>query len=474
VTRPPRTTTTATATVARGSKLAASVADRIVGEIAERGWPSGEIIGSEAALLQRYEVSRAVFREAVRLLEHLHVATMRRGPGGGLVVTPPSVNSVTDAVSVYLYYVGAEIDEVFEARLALEEVAAELAPARIEEAQIEQLRALVERERTGQVRDHRELHNLVASISANPALAFFVDLLNRVTMLYLPSAAALSKQTLGDSAYAHAAIVKAILSGDGGVARNRMRKHLVAEADFLRARRPSREHLADLPDMVGRSTKRAEQTARQILLDVAAAGWPVGSLLGSEGELMERYGVSRAVLREAVRVLEHHQVVYMRRGHGGGLLVAEPGVGAVTDAAALQLNRLGIEPRHLMEMRSAVEMAVLERALKRIDDHGEAQLREALDAEEAATDDDPPSLDHDLHAVLARVTGNRVLELLVLVLVRLQRFHRAATPGGPDGLARDEVLDAHRGIVETIVEGDLDLARHRMRRHLDALVRSAR
>ena len=62
------------------------VADRILGDIAEEGWPEGEVVGSEAELLERYGVSRAVFREAVRLLEHLQVARMRRGPGGGLVV----------------------------------------------------------------------------------------------------------------------------------------------------------------------------------------------------------------------------------------------------------------------------------------------------------------------------------------------------------------------------------------------------
>ena len=62
-------------------------------------------------------------------------------------------------------YVGAEIDEVFEARLALEEAAVELAPDRLEEPHIGQLRALVERERGGNIGDHRELHQLVAGAS---------------------------------------------------------------------------------------------------------------------------------------------------------------------------------------------------------------------------------------------------------------------------------------------------------------------
>jgi DNA-binding FadR family transcriptional regulator len=460
---------------ANGSKLASLVADQVVADIASRGWPEGELVGSETELLSRYGVSRAVLREAVRLLEHLHVARMRRGPGGGLIVMAPTVDSVTDAVSVYLYYVGAEVEEVFDARLALEEVAAELAPNRLDEEDITRLRDLLEREAAGTVSDHRELHNLVAHVTGNPALEFFVDLLNRVTLLYLPTGSSMSKQTLGDSARAHAAIVESILAGDPGRATGRMRKHLSAEADFLRARRPSRRRLADLPEVVGRSDKRAEQTARQIFREVANDGWPVGKLLGSEADLMEQHDVSRAVLREAVRVLEHHQVARMRRGPGGGLFVAEPGVEAVTEAVALQVDRLGIQPNHLMEVRGAVEMKVLDLVMARFDDDLEARLRDALDAERAATTEEFAVMGHDLHGVLGSLAGNRVIELLTLVLVRLARLHSAAPPdaaGAP--LPTGDVMHIHERIVEAILDRDLDLARHRMRRHLDALERWVR
>src|SRR6202008_2145866 len=72
------------------AKRAAKVADLIVEDVMASGWPVGEVLGSEAELLERYQVSRAVFREAVRLVEHQQVATMRRGPGGGLVVIEPT------------------------------------------------------------------------------------------------------------------------------------------------------------------------------------------------------------------------------------------------------------------------------------------------------------------------------------------------------------------------------------------------
>src|SRR5690606_23845146 len=157
----------------------------IIADVVARGWREGEVLGSEPELLERYGVSRAVFREAVRLVEHKEVARMRRGPGGGLVVTVPTVESVMDAVAVYLFHVGASVDEVFEARFVLEEVATDLAPARLTESGVEMLREQLARERNGEVRDYRELHALIATLTGNPAIEFFVDLLNRVSVLFL-------------------------------------------------------------------------------------------------------------------------------------------------------------------------------------------------------------------------------------------------------------------------------------------------
>jgi DNA-binding FadR family transcriptional regulator len=129
-----------------GNKLAANVADWIVADIAELGWPEGVVLGSEPDLLQRYGISRAVFREAARIVELQHIARMRRGPGGGLIVTAPSVDAIVDAVAVYLFFVKADVDELFEARVAVESAAAEVAPDRLDEGGIDEIRTLVQRE----------------------------------------------------------------------------------------------------------------------------------------------------------------------------------------------------------------------------------------------------------------------------------------------------------------------------------------
>jgi DNA-binding FadR family transcriptional regulator len=450
-------------------KLAATVADRIVADIAALGWPEGEVLGSEPELLDRYGVSRAVFREAVRLLEHQQVARMRRGPGGGLVVTAPTLESVIDPVVVYLFYEHTRVDHVAEARIALEEAVAEMAPARVTEDDIVALRDLAARERTGSTNDHRELHSLLASITKNPAMEVFVSLLNRLAYLSFPDVSRVRRDRVEASHEAHAAIIDAVLAGDQGRTRHRMRRHLEAEADYLRRRLPSRAPLdASVLRSLDAGSKRGEQVAREIFVAVTKADWPVGALLGSEAELMERYDVSRAVIREALRVLEHHQIAAMRRGPGGGLFVARPGVDAAAGALALLLERRGIEPGDLFEVRTAVELVILDLAVKRLSPERAASLREALEHEVAAPEEAIPEVGHDVHVQLAGMVDNPVFELLSLVLIRLTRLHQAQAPGsGPPD--RGEVHRAHRAIVEAVTERDVELARHRMRRHLDAL-----
>ena len=297
--------------------------------------------------------------------------------------------------------------------------------------------------------DYRELHALLARFTQNPALEFFVDLLNRVSTLFMSDPSLLEHGTISASAHAHAAIAESVLAGDEGLARHRMRKHLEAEADYLRSSARTQIVLPH-PDA---GQKRGQKVAFGILQDIADAGWPVGTLLGSERDLIERYGVSRAVLREAVRVLEHHQVARMRRGPGGGLFVAEPGVAATTEAVALHLHRLAITLTQLFEVRTAIEIAVLERGVPRLGTGDVEALQHALDAERSATAVELRELAHGVHAVLAGISGNRVLELLTLVLLRLTRIHHGPTPRTEiDPASASDLAKVHGRIVTAVVE----------------------
>jgi DNA-binding FadR family transcriptional regulator len=453
------------------AKRAERVADRIIDDVIALGWPVGTLLGSEAELLQRYGVSRAVFREAVRLVEHQQLARTRRGPGGGLVITEPSVAAVIDAVVLYLYRIKASLDELFEARIVLEEIVTSLAPGRLDDSGLTRLRPFLQAGDPDQNADPRALHALLASITRNPALELFVDVLSRVAMLYSMDWQALGPEIGAESAHAHARIAEAVIAADPALAGSRMRRHLQAERDYLYRLRSTTELLPDHA-VLGESGdgKRAEAVARRITQHIVGRGMRPGALVGAERELIEQEGVSRAVLREAVRLLEHHQIARMRRGPGGGLFVFEPSAGAVTDIAAIYLARGGIRPDSLSESRTGVEVALVGLAAERIDPAGAARLREAIDSEPAADAPEQDGIAGDLHAAIARTARSRVLELVALVLIRLSRLH------GIEQLtmqarrqAHADMLQAHEDIALAVQGGDCEVATRRMRRHLEAL-----
>jgi DNA-binding FadR family transcriptional regulator len=448
------------------SKLAANVARRILADVVDRGWPVGEVLGSQSELIARYGVSRAVFREAVRLVENQQVAFMRRGPGGGLVVTEPTVDAIIDAAVLYLHRANTRLTEVFEARIVLEVIAAELATERLTADDAGELRALEEAE----VRDHRALHARLAALTRNPALELFVDILNRVAFLYFRGGSSLTEGTLSASRQAHARIVEAVIDSDPDTAARRMRRHLEAESAFLQNRKLSRQFLSRSVALGGGvSNKRAEDVARAILQDVVADDLPPGTLLGSQAALIERYGASRAVFREALRLLEHHQIATMRRGPGGGLFVSAPSVRGVSDVVAVYLARRDISIADLIELRVRVEVALVELTIARTD-ASDSELHDALKQERELSIAEFADGGHDLHAVIAGLARNRALELVSLVLIRLMRLHQVEQVSEEErAIAALQVSKAHGAIAEAITDGDVELAGRRMRRHLDAL-----
>src|SRR3546814_9601849 len=100
----------------------------------------------------------------------------------------------------------------------------------------------------------------------------------------------LDRGTISASSHAHTAIAEAVLAGNEGLARHRMRKHLVAEADYLQVRAHTR---IGLPRTTS-DEKRGQRVATAVLRDIADEGWPVAKLHGTERALVTRYGGRRA------------------------------------------------------------------------------------------------------------------------------------------------------------------------------------
>jgi DNA-binding FadR family transcriptional regulator len=470
-------------------KLAARVARQIEQDVRLTGWPVGQVLGSENELRARYQVSRAVLREAIRLVEHHQVASMRRGPSGGLVVRAPDAGAATSAMVVYLEFVGTSVEHLLTARLMIEPLAAALAAENITEAGIARLRtALTDELAAGPNRSsdiRTALHLRLAELTGNPALQVFVDVLLRLTFRYAVDQLAHLPEdpthpALTSSDISHEEMVSAVVAGDAARAQYLEAQHLEMFREFLLNWRPEHRYppaalwTSPTPGQT-QEQKLAEVVAQRLLSEITSGGWEVGSVVGSEAALLDRFAVSRAVLREAVRLLEYHSVARMRRGPGGGLVVAEPDPSASIEAMALYLDYQGIDLEHLRPVREVVELACLDNVARRASDLEVAhRLRAALRGAEPSNpfgDDDPAHLgerSHLLHLELAELAGNPVLALFLRILVTLWKRQSEISRGRTELSAERcaSVAQAHRGIVEALLMGDGALARHRMRRHL--------
>ncbi len=239
----PRRERTMSAGRSGGRKLGEVLAERIEDEIIDRGWPVGQVLGSEAELIEKYNVSRAVFREAMRIVDYHGVAEMRRGPGGGLVVAAPDLDAAIRTVSLHLEFEKIAPAQVHEARMALELTAVRLATERLNpdgEARIKEHLAheVDDIRRTREVLRPRgdlpthEFHLLLADLTGNPAMRLFVQIVAQVTAVQSPRSPSL-EQTASEVHHAHSRIAEAMLQGDAATAERRMRRHLETVLRYL-------------------------------------------------------------------------------------------------------------------------------------------------------------------------------------------------------------------------------------------------
>jgi len=455
-------------------KLATVVARQIENEVVALGWPVGEVLGSEAELLERFGVSRAVLREAVRIVEHTGAARMRRGPGGGLVVAAPNRDSITMSMGSWFSYVGVTVGEMFDARLPLMVEAMRSAATRRPRAAISALQARIEEMgATGDLGEEAflDLDNRCIALSDNPAVVLFAAAMSSMLGSRLRGTRArIDPPLTDDDARRHLAgyarLAELLAAGDVAGAIERVGRMLAA----VRARledRPAKPRRYP-PQIDASSPKLAERVALAVREDIERAGWPIDTVLGSEPELIERYGVSRAILREAVRILEHDGAVRTKRGPGGGLVVAAPDSAAIVRAAGLALEHDKVTPQQLVDVRSALEVAAVRMTAIHVTPAVGEMLLSAVDNERKGGDRAIHL--YDVHHRIAEASGCRPLALFVRVMSELVGRHIApsAVHGSDLPKIAAQTHQAHQRIAEAIAAGDADLGERRMRRHLAA------
>jgi GntR family transcriptional repressor for pyruvate dehydrogenase complex len=183
-----------------------------------------------------------------------------------------------------------------------------------------------------------------------------------------------------------------------------------------------------------------------------------GDRLPPEREMAQRMQVSRASVREALRMMERR-----------GLVVSRPGAGTFipsgnAEALARSLTHLAVDD--VMELRLLLEPAIAALAARRATPEALARLEAVLQeqAQQVRLGQPAAAADAAFHAALAEATHNRALVRLGAALAEV------LAPSRDDSLQtprRAELsLRSHQAILAAIRAGAPDEARQAMAAHL--------
>jgi GntR family transcriptional regulator, transcriptional repressor for pyruvate dehydrogenase complex len=219
--------------------------------------------------------------------------------------------------------------------------------------------------------------------------------------------------------------------------------------------------------------EKPQQIADELRALIVSGELSEGDSLGREPELVERFGVSRPSLREALRILEAEGLITVLRGAGGGVVVHEPDERMMARTAALVLAARNVPLEDVFEARTLVEpLAAKALASLRGRRAVVAELRRLVDEQEACLDD-PEQFGVSnamFHERLVALAGNETLALFAEMLKEI--VARAVTEVSRAEDAVGSLAVRRRGIrsqirlLELIKAGDRAGAEEHWRSHM--------
>jgi DNA-binding FadR family transcriptional regulator len=208
----------------------------------------------------------------------------------------------------------------------------------------------------------------------------------------------------------------------------------------------------------------AERLADQIRQEIAGNTFRGGDRLPTEREMSESYGVSRAIVREALGRLKHD-----------GLVVSRQGSGAYVVEGAGPTLRLHVVPsddddlRAVVELLSAIRSAASAHAATRRTPAQLEAIRRWYDAIDLAVRDGQAGEDEDIgfHRAIIDAAGNPLFnQILEFLDSRVRDFVRTARTNSRNWGLTQQVQAEHRAMLDAIADGDAEAARTAAERHL--------
>ena len=211
--------------------------------------------------------------------------------------------------------------------------------------------------------------------------------------------------------------------------------------------------------------KTSERVAVDIVRDIVTQGLRTGARLPLEAAMAQQYGVSRASLREALRLLEVQGLIHLKPGPGGGPVVGAVEPSNLARTASLYFHLGGATYGQLMRTQVLVEPLCAQLAAQH-PDRGEVMAPFRDDADANVSEREYRRLTSGFHNAIWNLAANPVLTLLSQAITQLVADHVVATMDPVE--MRQEMLDEHAQLARTITAGRADKAARLMGEHFQA------
>jgi GntR family transcriptional regulator, transcriptional repressor for pyruvate dehydrogenase complex len=209
---------------------------------------------------------------------------------------------------------------------------------------------------------------------------------------------------------------------------------------------------------IGRSTL-SDQVAGIVEARILSGTFPAGSRLPTEYELTESFGVSRTVVRDALRVLVARGLVEVRRGTG--TIVKPSSVDAYSSAVATLLLRSDLTIGDVFEARAALEGQLALIAASNHTPEQIARARRAFETFERAVEEsrDVEAIVRghvQFHASLVRATNLPALEILLGPIQQMMLATSVAARGVDPCDPQAWRVSVHLKLLEAVESRDPD------------------
>lgn len=224
--------------------------------------------------------------------------------------------------------------------------------------------------------------------------------------------------------------------------------------------------LLDLPN----KERLSDQIARQIKKLIYSRKLVTGQKLPSERELAQSLKVSRVVVRESLRFLEHTGFVEIKTGHTGGAFVSNKIYKPIIDSIYDLLEDGDLSLTHFVESRAAIEVFSIQQAVRNVDSRDiddlhsiNRQLLEDMDNNEQF-----PYHNMEFHVKIAEISKNPLVKMLVTALLNILIMIYPKPYQSSEFIKK--AYDAHQAIItamheknvlrcETLMQQDVGLTR---------------